>query len=350
MRRSLPALALVVAFVTLLLALPLAAQEDSGASPYVQGLAAIDQEKYSDAVKLLAQVVQQDATNEPAWFNLGIARFKSKPPDLPGALDAFRKALALAANRAGTRLYIGRIYEQQGAFAEAITMYEDEVTRTSGNNKNDAEVALGRVEYKAGESENAALHLKLAVADEPKYVEGLYWLGLAQTALEQYPEAVKTFRSAKNVLQDYADLKAGLGRMKPEQQRERKQTEEKLAQDYGRAQEFAQDLGLWPALNKALGDAYLGDKQYDMARVAYRGAMDKNQLGNPVDAEVQVKLAGAYLADAQDIFFRESLLYTAISVMRSAEKAADKAIELDAKSSDAYGVQGRGLRFRGLHL
>jgi tetratricopeptide (TPR) repeat protein len=340
MRRSLPALAFVAALVALQSALPLAAQDEGAASPYVQGLAALEQENYADAVKLLAQVVAQEPNNEPAWFNLGVARFKLKPPDLPGALEAFRKALALAGNRPRTRLYIGRIYEAQGAYAEAIKMYEDEVTRTAGAHKNDANVALGRVEYAAGQYSDALVAERLAVAAEPKYVEGLYWLGLAQTALQQYADAIKTFQNAKLVLQDYADLKAGLGRMKPEQQRERKQTEEKLAQDYGRAQEFAQDLGLWPALNKALGEAYLGDRQYDMARVSYRAALDKNQLGNPVDADVQVRLARAYLADARNLFETQNQLYTCVSVMGSAEQASDKAIELDAKSAAAYEAQG----------
>lgn len=346
MRRSLPALASVAVFFALVSAHPLAAQDEAAASAYVQGLAALEQENYSEAVKLLAQVVAQDANNEPAWFNLGVARFKLKPPDLPGALEAFRKALALAANRPRTRLYIGRIYEAQGAYAEAIKMYAEEVLRTSGGHKNEANVALGRVQYAAGQYADAVLSTKAAVTAEPKYVEGLYYLGLAQTALRRYAEAIKTFQQAKAVLQDYADMKAGLGRMRPEQQRERKETEEKLAQEYGRAQEFAQDLGLWPALNKALGEAYLGDRQYDMARVSYRAALDKNQLGNPVDADVQVRLARAYLADARNLFEAHNQLYTCIAVMGSAEQAVDKAIELDPKSAAAFEVQGEIYAFQ----
>jgi tetratricopeptide (TPR) repeat protein len=347
MRRSLPALAIIVAIVTLLAALPLAAQEQSGESSYVQGLAALDQGEYDTAVKLLAQTVQANPTNEPAWFNLGVARFKEKPPDYPGAMVAFRKALTLVADRPGTRLYIGRIYEAQEAYAEAIQVYQDEVIRSTGAAKDDAEVALGRVEYKAGDRASAVIHLQLAVAAEPKYVEGLYWLGLAQTKLQQDDAAIKTFLQAKAVLQDYADLKAGLSRMKAEEQRERKETEEKLAQDYGRAQQFAQDLGLWPALNKALGDAYLADKQYDLARVSYRHAMDKNELGSETDFDVQVRLARAYLDDARDLFDNQSLLYTAVAVMRSAEAASDKAIQL-AKPSDAsaaYEIEGEVYAF-----
>ena len=345
MRRSLPVLAFVVALVVALSALPLAAQPGGAATSYVQGLAALDNKDFSQAIKLLAEVVQQEPNNEPAWFNLGVARYKQKPADLPGALDAFRKALSLAANRAGTRLYIGNIYEDQGAFAEAIKVYEEEVTHTTGGNKNDANVALGRAEYKAGLPADAAIALKLAVQAEPKYVEGLYWQGRAQTALKQYAEAIKTFRSAKNVLQDYSDLKAGLGRMKPEQQRERKETEEKLAQEFGRAQEFAVDLGLWPALNKALGEAYLGDGQYDLARVSFRSATDKNELGSETDPDVPVRMASAYLADARFLFEAQNQLYTAIGVMSAAEKAANKAIELDAKSSEAYGIQGEVYAF-----
>ncbi len=344
MRRSLPALVFIVACVALVSALPLAAQEGDAATPYVQGLTALEKEDYPEAIKLLAQVVQQEPSNEPAWYNLGVARYEQSTPDLPGALDAFRKALSLAANRAGTRLYIGRIYEDQGAFAEAIKAYEEEGAHTKGNNKNDANVALGRVQYKAGRPADAMVALRLAVQEELKYLEGLYWQGRALTALGKHTEAIKVCRGAKNILQDWSDLKAGLGRMKPEQQRERKETEEKLAQEYGRAQEFAQDLGLWPALNKALGEAYLGDGQYDLARVAFRAATNKNQLGSETDPDVQVRLAGAYLEDARHLFEAQNQLYGCIAVMGAAEEAADKAIELAPKSgpeaSAAYAIQG----------
>ncbi len=340
MRRSLPAYALAVATTALAAAFPLCAQEPTGISPYVQGLAALEAEDYDQAVSLLAQVVQQEPNNEPAWFSLGVARFKQKTPDLPGALEAFRQALRLAPNRPGTRLYIGRIYETQGAFAEAISVFTEEVIRASGAAKTEALVALGRANYKAERYAAAREALQEAVEADAKYVEGLYWLGLAQTALKDYTAAIKSFRDAKQVLQDYSDLRAALSRMRPEQQRERKLTEEKLAQEYGRAQDFAQNLLLWPSLNKALGDAYLGDRQFDMARNAYRAALDKAQQGSTTDADVYVRLARAYLADAKVLFNEQSLLYTMIGVMRSAEQAVDKALELDPKSGPAYAVKG----------
>jgi tetratricopeptide (TPR) repeat protein len=343
MRRSLPAIAFAAAIVALLAVRPLAA-DDQTADPYIDGLAAMDQADYDTAAKDLAQAVQQNPNNEPAWYNLGVARFNEKPPDYAGAHEAFVKALALVADRPGTRLYLGRIYEYGAPedYADAIKQYEDESARCTGAAKDTALVALGRVEYKLDQSATAVLHLQLATTAEPHYVEGLYYLGLAQTALKQYDAAIKTFHQAKQVLEDYADMKAGLSRMKPEQQRERKETEEKLQQDYGRAEEFAQDLGLWPTLNKALGDTYLDDKQYDLARNSYRDAMDKNQNGSETDFDVQVRLAHAYLLDAEDLFNNQSLLYTCISEMGAAEKAASKAID-QAKPDDAspaYEVQG----------
>ncbi|HEY3396477.1 MAG TPA: tetratricopeptide repeat protein [Armatimonadota bacterium] len=309
-------------------------------------MAALDAGHYEEAATQLAQAVQASPNNEPAWYSLGVARFKSDPPDYPGALEALRAALKLAPNRPGTRLYIGRIYESQGAFAEAIAIYEEELSHSVGADKVEAQVALGRADYRAGRPQAARDILLPAVTAEPKYVEGLYWLGLSYTALRDYPNAVKTFRQAQDVLRDYSDLQASLHRLKSEQQREHKQTEEKLAQEFGRAQEFAQDLGLWPALNKALGDAYLGDQQYDLARIAYRHGLDKNQLGNPSDADVYVLLARAYLADAQQVMSGNSLLYTAIGTVRSAEQAADKAISLDAKSAGGYEVKGEVYAFQ----
>jgi len=344
MRRSLSTYVPVIAITALLGALPLAAQPPGATSPFVEGLAALEEEDYTQAITFLEQAVAQEPNNEPAWFHLGVACFNDD--DLPRALEAFRQALKLAPRRAGTRLYIGRIYEQQGAFEEALRIFREEVLRTECVNKVKAQVALGRTYLKAGLYGEAAEVLRQALEPEPKYVEALFALGLAETEQKDYEKAIEAFQKAKKILEEYSDLTSRLGRLTPEQQREFKDTEEKLAQEYGWAQDFVRDLGLWPALNKALGDAYLGDKQYVMARNAYRGALDRNQGGDPTDASVYAFLARSYLADAQQVFAEEGLLFTAIAVIRSAEESVDEALELDAKLAAAYEIRGELYTFQ----
>lgn len=344
MRRSLPAYLIVVAITALLSAWPLAAQSPDATSAFVEGLAALEEEDYTQAITSLEQAVKQEPQNEPAWFHLGVACFKDD--DLPRALEALRQALKLAPRRAGTRLYIGRIYKQQGAFEEALRIFREEVLRTEGSNKATAQVALGRTCLKAGLYQEATRVLGQALEQEPEYVEALFALGLAETKLTDYEKAIAALQKAKKILEEYSDLSSRLGRLTPEQQREFKATEEKLAQEYGRAQNFVRDLGLWPALNKARGEAYLADKQYVMARNSYRGALDRNQGGDPTDAGVHACLARCYLADAQQIFSQQGLLFTAISVIHSGEKAVDKGLELDPKSAAAYEIQGEIYTFQ----
>src|ERR1035437_6384059 len=184
MRRSLPAQQLVITIAALLAALvPLAAAPATPtttatpASDFVTGMKALDTGTaagYTRAITSLQKVVAAEPGNEPAWFNLGVAKFSASPPDLPGALDAFRQALNLAPDRPGTRLYIGRIYEEQGAFDEAIAIFSEEARRTTGASQAEAQVALARTYLKAGAPEHARDTAKLALTTETKYVEALY--------------------------------------------------------------------------------------------------------------------------------------------------------------------------------
>ena len=341
MRRSLPAyLVVAILIASLGMSLALAAPPSSSLDFYAQGVAALQAADYAQAIIALQQAVKQDPNNEPAWFSLGVARAEQASPDLPGALEAFREALKLSPTRAGTRLYIGRIYEAQGAFPEAARVYQDEVRQTQGSPHVEALVALGRAYLLNQMPRDAEAVLQTALDEEPRYVEARYYLGRAQADLHRYPEAIQSYKYAKQVLQDYSDLVMRLRRLSAEEQRERKETEEKLAEDYGRAEDFSQRLGLWSALNKALGAAYLANEQYVEARNAYRGALDRAQNGNPNDPDAYAFVARSYLADARAAFNDEGLLFTAVGILKSAEKSADKALQVDPKSAEAFTIRG----------
>lgn len=350
MRRSLPALELVFIIAALLAALPLAAQPPASTTApsenFVKGMELLRTAKYSQAIPLLAEVVKAEPTNEPAWFSLGVAKFHTG--DNAGALEAFRTALSLFPDRPGTRLYIGRLYEAQGAYQEAIAVFSEEARRTTGSAQAEAQVALARTYYKAAAYEHARDTADIALDNEPRYVEALYIGALARHRVGDYKGAIERFKRAKDILQEWSDLNSALHRlqMHPEQVRERKLTEERMAQDYNWAQDFAQDMGMWPALNKSLGDSYLANKEYSMARASYRHAADLNQLGDKTDADVLVRVARANLADAMNQFTQDNQLFAAIALLREADTTLDQALQLDAKSAEAYEVRGEIYTFQ----
>jgi tetratricopeptide (TPR) repeat protein len=179
-------------------------------------------------------------------------------------------------------------------------------------------------------------------------VEALYIEGLAQYKLRNYADSIAAFKKAGDILQEWADLNSALHRlqMHPEQVRERKLTEERMAQDYNWAQNFAQDMGMWPGLNKALGDAYLANHDFMMARNSYRRAADLNELGDKTDADVFVRVARADLADAIAQFTEDNQLFTAIALLREADQTLDEALQLNAKSAEAYEVRGEIYTFQ----
>jgi|LSQX01.2.fsa_nt_gb superkiller protein 3 len=353
MRRSLPALQLVVTIAALVAALPLAAQESPPATPaaeaFVKGVQAVQAGSatgYTQALTLLQSVVEAEPANEPAWFHLGVAKFHTH--DLQGALDAFRQALNLSSDRFGTRLYLGRIYEAQGALQEAIDMFAEEARRATESNQAQAKVALARAYFKAANYSGARDTALEAVKLEPRYVEAMYIQGLAQHKLKSYEEAIKVFRKAHEILTDYLDLFNALNaaQERAEQIRERRQTEESLAQEYNWAQNFAQDMGMWPALNKALGDAYLANKEFLMARQAYRNAADLNQLGDKSDPDVYTRIARADLEDARNQYFDKSALFTAIALLKDADQQVDQALALNQKWAPAWEVRGQIYAFQ----
>jgi tetratricopeptide (TPR) repeat protein len=358
MRRSLPAQQLVITIAALLAAVPLAAQPPAtpttttaspAASPdFIAGMKALDAQKYAAAITSLQKVVAAEPSNEPAWFSLGVAKFSNTPADLPGALEAFRQALSLVPDRPGTRLYIGRIYEAQGAYDEASAVFAEEGRRTTGANQAQAQVALARTYLKEEAYTKARDTALLALATEPKYVEALYIEGRALAGLKDYAGAIAVFKQAKDILTDWTDLNATLQSIAahPEEQPQQKVTEEGMAQDYNWAQDFAQKMGMWPALNKALGDAYLGSQDYMMARVSYRAAGNLNELGDKSDPDVPVRLARAYLADAINQFTADDALFAAIAILDAGDQSVDAALALNDRYAPAYEIRGEIYAFQ----
>ena len=320
------------------------AQQQEPNPDFVSALNSIEAGEYESARTSLQEVVKAEPENEAAWYYWGVAEYMME--NLAEALKAFVQAEKLTPKRPGIRLYIGRIYEAQGALPEAVGAYQQEIPRATGSQRAEVLLALGRVYSRMGQLDKAVEVLEHAAELENNYVEALYHLGLVQTAQEQYPQAIKTFKDANKILEEWNDFQVRLQRLSIEEQRRQKQTEENMAQQYARAEHFAEQSGLWPALNKALGETYSRAREWAEARNAYRAAADTRELGNKADPGVYTLVARAYLADAQEVFRNQGLLFTCITILKAAEKSIETALEYDAEYAPAHEARGEIYAFQ----
>ncbi|NPV48261.1 MAG: tetratricopeptide repeat protein [Armatimonadetes bacterium] len=309
----------------LLIGLPLSQVCAQTSDDFTTGVRLYQDGEYSNAAKALDAATQADPQLESAWYFLGMARYKLQ--EYPQALAAFEKSLALAPTRPGTRLMIGRLYEVTEAYEQAAQVYQDELRFRRGKDVLPVLCAIGRSLYLAKRPADALAPLQKVIAEDPRYVEVAYYLGLCHHALGKYETAVECFKSALETMdqwrtearrRDMLQAQASGGQLTPEQQRLLGETREKLAQDYGRAEEFGTELRLWPALNLALGESQLALGNWTMARNAYRKAMDPEQGGTPSDPEATTRVARAYFYDARSLFVDEGMLLQAVGVLDEA--------------------------------
>lgn len=335
---------LTISLLAALQVFPATAQQ----SDFTNGVRLYQEGEYQEAAQALETATKADPALEAAWYYLGLTRFKLA--DYPGSLAALQKALELAPSRPGTRLMIGQIYESQNAFNEAIAVYQDEVRYRRGRDILPVTKAIGRALYRAGRYSEAMATLQKVISDDPNDVESIYFLGLTHAALGNHTRALIHFANASRIMDEWWGLSRRLTRLRksqasgdltPAQQRDLGSTEERLAQDYGRAQEFGTVLGLWPTLNKATGNSYVALKEFASARNAYRRALDREQLGSPSDPDVFTLVALAHLGEAKAVFNDQGLIFQAIGITGDAITTAKQAIEKNPAYAPAHNALGQ---------
>lgn len=346
---------------------------------FVIGVQRFQRGEYTEAVFDLEEAVKQHPDWETAWYYLGVCQFEIAfqnlgSPAEPGAKDygparaSLTKALQMAPSRPGIRLYLGRIAEDAGNLTEAGRLYREELSLKRVVDKNAVNVALARVAYKGRRYNDAELLLKEVLRSEPKFVEAMYWLGRTFTATQKYDEAIEQFKAASKILNDWLDevyhllrveysetdpgdpqkvtrivedwdqLRKELWALRNAKARPATKTLEQLAQTYARAQEFALDLHLWPDLNKATGDAYLGKKDYPAARIAYRHAQKPREgEGSEDDPDTWARIGRAYYLGGKEMFTEKGLLLAAIDELNAAEGDVSTTTTVSAAPGAAAG-------------
>lgn len=356
----------VAAMAALYLTLPGAsaiAQEET--DRFVAGVQKIQRGEYDQAALDLQKAVEEHPDWEAAWYYLGVAQFQTVFQNLGGLADtgagdysdaqaSLAKAMELAPSRPGVRMCLGRIQEEKGAYEQAKTLYREELSLKRLVERNSVFMAIGRVSYKAGQYQDALTLARRVLDEEPSYVEAQYYMGLSLMAQGDYDEAIRIFKRSLKTLSDWMDrifhllrleyletdpddpqkaskvvenwdeLRKELWSLRQAQARPAKQTFEEVTQEYARAQEFALDFHMWPEMHKALGDAYVGIKDWPAARNQYRKAMRPREgEGSEDDPDAWRRIGSAYFLNGKQMFEDTGLLLSAIEHFNAAE--GDKA-------------------------
>jgi tetratricopeptide (TPR) repeat protein len=92
------------------------------------GSALIDSYRYDEAIDVLRQATQHDASLSSAWYNLGLAHMRAMQVD--DAAIALRRALQLSPEIAiSAYAMIGDLYRAEGRIGEAQSAYRDAISR-----------------------------------------------------------------------------------------------------------------------------------------------------------------------------------------------------------------------------
>jgi len=176
-----------------------AAQEIN--SDFTEGVRLFQERSYNAAIRKLEAVVEAEPENEAAWYYLGVARYEQDEPQ--EALEALQKAYELRPGRPGTQLHVGMIYEQLGAYDEAIRAYQTELRNRRLKNLAEVFMALGRANYFSGHYFDAIENLTEALEYDGNYVEAYFYRGLAKFMREEYDPALKDFTLATDIIDEW---------------------------------------------------------------------------------------------------------------------------------------------------
>lgn len=297
---------------------------------FVDGVNSVRDQDYATALTKLQAAVQADPNLEAAWHYIGVCQFilsklEADPTAarqrLQDAATALQRAIELRPERPQTRLVLGQIYESLGAHNEAIAVYQEELRIQIGKKPVDAYNALARAYVGAGRYKEAMEAAHQAVLLDRNFVEAYYNWGRAADGAGDYKTAVEKLQRARDILIEWSDLQRRSGGPNIEGRIDPNLTEERKAEKYGRAEAFATEPGQRPALNKACGMAAMHAGQHDLARIAFRRALDPGEGGNPKDPDANTRIGISYYLEAKDLLTKEHLLFQPLQALKAAEKS-----------------------------
>lgn len=134
-----------------------------------------------------------------AHYNLGLLHLKRN--ELEEARQRFERAIEIDADEVDSHYQLGRISRTQGRYAEAITHYEQVVTRDPAHAQHDIWREIGATYIAAEQYKDARDALEHFLEHRSSDPEGLYLMGRALAGLGHNREAAESLRACIEAVQ-----------------------------------------------------------------------------------------------------------------------------------------------------
>ena len=149
----------------------------------IKGLNALLMEAQTDrqtgnwdgAIAAMQKATQQDATKDILWYSLGESYLGAKK--YPEAIDAYKKAIALAPTKGEYHNNLGQAYVKSGQIDLAITEY-NAAAQADPTNAGMYYFNLGAVLTNMGKADEAVQAFDKAIAADPNKADAYYWKGV----------------------------------------------------------------------------------------------------------------------------------------------------------------------------
>ena len=193
----------------------------------------IREEKYSDAIKLLTELIAEDSDNPRYHYKLGEAYYGLG--ELEKALQEEQEAIRINPDMSVAYITLGQVYEQQGNMEsaqlmfskaaeldpenglawyylgetqETLEQYEDALVSFQAAAEADSEwsvprFALGEVLVKMGNDEESLAEYQAAITIDPSWALPYYSMGEVHERMKEYDEALADFRNVVILDQDW---------------------------------------------------------------------------------------------------------------------------------------------------
>lgn len=201
---------------------------------YHESSVLIREEKYSDAIKLLTELKEEDPDNPRYHYKLGEAYYGLG--DLEKAIQEEQEAIRINPEMSLAYIILGQVYEQQGNTENALLMfskaveldpenglaqyylgetqetleqYEDalvsyQVAAEADSEWNVPRFALGEVLVKMGNDEDALVEYQTAITIDPSWALPYYSRGEVHERMKEYDKALEDFRNVAILDQDWS--------------------------------------------------------------------------------------------------------------------------------------------------
>ncbi len=208
--------------------------QSSSQKRYHESSVLIREGKYSDAIRILEELIAEDPDNPRYHYKLGEAYYGLG--ELEKALQEEQRAIKINPEMVLAYIILGQVYEQQGNMEEALSTfskateldsesglaqyhlgeiletlerYEDALISYQEAAENDSEwvaprYAIGEVLEKMGKLEESLIEYQAAIEIDPSWALPYYSMGEVYEEMKEYSKALEALQNAIGLESDWS--------------------------------------------------------------------------------------------------------------------------------------------------